>query len=88
MIFKNRHSLYKLTVPEKYGSLFMIQWAQNMQKTLYTGTDHDLIRAADHTSGLLNIFRQYFPEFLFPLRFSIRKQSLILTHCALHISPP
>ena len=22
----------------------MIQWAQNMQKTLYTGTDHDLIR--------------------------------------------
>ena len=66
----------------------MNKWAQNLQQTLETGSDHNIVRGTQDIPSLPDVICQSFPEICFALRFSVCQHAFILAESTFHVAAP
>jgi len=62
--------------------------AENLQKTLYTRSNHNAVRRAENVSPFSYINRKHLTEIRFSLRLSVGEKAGGLPESAFHIPPP
>ena len=88
IIFKNNSTLFKLGILKSNGVFIPDERTQDVEKTLGTCTNDDIIRRTDRIPFVDDIITYRFAKLPFTLGFSIGQHSFILAKGALNISSP
>ena len=85
---KDRTSLYKRSIRERNGLSVPDQRTEKVQKTLHTGSDHDIIGRAVDIPPLSDIVSEHLTEIRLTLRFAVREKTVTLAQRTLDITLP
>ena len=88
VIRKYRTSLYKRSIWKRNSFSVMNQWTEDVENTLHTGTNHNIVRGTVDISALSDIISNYLAKICFSLRVSIREKAVTLTKCTFDITLP